>query len=103
MGAPNIAYTLHFYATSHRQDVRDKAQYAVSKGLPLFVTEWGTCEYDGNGRLDFEEVRRWLNFMDQNSIGDANWAVNDKAESCSALLPGATGGGGWNEEQLTES
>merc|ERR1712241_390336 len=37
----------------------------------------------------------------QHQIGDANWAVSDKSEACSALQPGASGNGGWS--QLTDS
>lgn len=51
----NIAYTLHFYAGSHRQFLREKATKAMRKGLALFVTEWGTCDASGNGVLDFAE------------------------------------------------
>ncbi len=29
---PNVAYTLHFYAGTHRQDLRDKASAALEKG-----------------------------------------------------------------------
>merc|ERR1711992_215235 len=41
------------------------------------------------------------NFFAQHHIGDANWAVSDKSEACSALQPGASGNGGWS--QLTQS
>ncbi|MBU0538595.1 MAG: glycoside hydrolase family 5 protein, partial [Gammaproteobacteria bacterium] len=34
-GKGNIAYTLHFYANGHRQSLRDKASYALSRGIPL--------------------------------------------------------------------
>ena len=36
----NIAYTLHFYAGTHGQSYRDKAQVALNNGIALFVTEW---------------------------------------------------------------
>lgn len=35
----NIAYTLHFYAGTHGQLYRDKAQKALDNGIALFVTE----------------------------------------------------------------
>ena len=37
----NLLYTLHFYACTHKQALRDKANTAISMGLPLFVTEFG--------------------------------------------------------------
>ncbi|AUX40613.1 hypothetical protein SOCE26_020140 [Sorangium cellulosum] len=99
----NVAYTLHFYATTHKQFLRDKAQTAMSKGLALFVTEWGTCAADGNGTLDTGEAQTWINFMNDNDISWANWALNDKAEACSALRPGSSGMGPWADNQLTDS
>lgn len=91
----NIAYTLHFYATTHKQFLRDKAQSALNSNCALVVTEWGTCKATGNGTLDFDETQLWMDFMDANGISSTNWAVSDKYESCSALQPGASPSGGW--------
>jgi len=92
----NVAYTLHFYAGTHRQSLRDKATTALSNGCALFVTEWGTCGASGNGTLDFDETKLWTDFMDAHHISSANWAVSDKLESCSALQADASVSGGWN-------
>ena len=43
----NLLYTLHFYACTHKQSLRDKANKAISMGLPLFVTEFGATPADG--------------------------------------------------------
>ena len=43
----NLLYTLHFYACTHKQSLRDKANKAISMGLPLFVTEFGATPSDG--------------------------------------------------------
>ncbi len=40
INADNIAYTLHFYAGTHFQSLRDKGNYAMSQGIALFTTEW---------------------------------------------------------------
>jgi hypothetical protein len=101
----NLAYTVHFYASSpeHQEPVRNYVRQALSAGVAVFATEWGTCEYDGNGALNFGETQKWLDFMADNYISDANWAISDKSESCSAMRGGASGSGGWSESQLTES
>lgn len=99
----NVAYTLHFYAGSHKQSLRDKASYAISKGLPLFVTEWGACDASGNGGLDLAESQTWINFLNQNNISWANWSLFDKPETASALKPGAGNNGGWSSSALTAS
>ncbi|HTF97226.1 MAG TPA: cellulase family glycosylhydrolase [Cellvibrio sp.] len=99
----NIAYTLHFYAGTHKQFLRDKAQTALNRGIALFVTEWGSVNADGGGGVNTEETNAWLNFMKTNGISHANWALNDKAEGASALVTGASANGGWTSAQLTPS
>ena len=45
---PNLLYALHFYSATHKQELRDTAQYAIDKGLPIFVTEYGITASTGN-------------------------------------------------------
>ena len=107
----NIAYTLHFYAATHKGDIQSKAIYAINKGIPLFVTEWGTSEASGAGAIDIESTNTWMKLLYDNNISHANWALNDKAvtaqgqpESSSALKAGASANGNWSDENdLTES
>lgn len=79
----NIAYTLHFYAGSHSQSLRDKANYAMSKGIALFVSEMGFENADGNGGINYDSTNQWLDWMNQNNLSWTNWAINDKAETAS--------------------
>ncbi len=102
-GYANIAYTLHFYAGTHGQSLRDKASTALSRGIPLFVTEWGSVGASGDGAVATSETNAWVSFMKANSISNANWALNDKAEGASALVSGASANGGWTSSQLTAS
>jgi endoglucanase len=102
-GYSNLAYTLHFYAATHKGDLRAKAQDALNNGIALFATEWGTCSATGDGELDFEEAQRWLDFLQIHRISDANWAISDKSEACAALLPGSSSQGGWLENDLSAS
>lgn len=102
-GFKNIAYTLHFYAGSHGQSLRDKATTALNNGVALFVTEWGSVNASGDGAVNAGETLAWVDFMKKNSISNANWALNDKSEGSSALVPGASPNGGWASNQLTAS
>ncbi|GAA0258618.1 glycoside hydrolase family 5 protein [Rhodanobacter caeni] len=102
-GYPNIAYALHFYAGTHGQALRDKAQTALDNGVPLFVTEWGTVNADGNGAVAEEETRAWMAFLRANRISNVNWSITDKAEGAAALVPGTRSTGGWTQAQLTAS
>ncbi|MDR2145724.1 MAG: glycoside hydrolase family 5 protein, partial [Tannerella sp.] len=59
-GYDNLMYSLHFYAATHKQYLRDKANVALQKGLPLFVSEYGGMEASGNGPIDKESWQEWL-------------------------------------------
>lgn len=101
--ARNIAYSLHFYAGTHKQWLRDKALKALQKGLPLFVTEWGTCNADGHGDIDEASTREWMDFMQDWGLSHCNWAVSEKAETASIVKPDASAKGRWSEDELTPS
>jgi endoglucanase len=99
----NVAYTLHFYAATHKASLRAKATTAMNKGLALFVTEWGTPDASGSGTVDLAESRIWLDFLNANKISWCNWSLFDKPEAASALMPGASTNGKWPDTALTTS
>jgi len=101
--ADNIAYTLHFYAGTHKQELRNKAVTAMNQGLPIFVTEWGTCDASGQGGLDPASTATWMDFMRKWEISHCNWAIYTKHETASIILPRASRHGGWKDGDLTES
>ncbi|MBU2945593.1 glycoside hydrolase family 5 protein [Zobellia uliginosa] len=100
---PNIIYTLHYYASTHKEDLRNAAQTALDNDVPLFVTEYGVTEYTGDGAIDITSVEEWWTFLDANDISWCNWSVADKEENSAALKPGASGLGGWQESEITQS
>jgi endoglucanase len=100
---PNIAYTLHFYAGTHKQALRDKAVKAMSLGAALFVTEWGTCDASGAGPVDVESTKEWMAFMRKWQLSHCNWGVSDKAETAAIIVPGAAIYGPWPQNELTPS
>ncbi|ARF52259.1 glycoside hydrolase family 5 protein [Pantoea stewartii] len=88
LGGKNIAYTFHFYAGTHGQPFRNKVMTALNKGLPVFVTEWGTVNADGSGPVNIQETSAWIRFLNNNKISYVNWAYNDRGEVASTFLPG---------------
>jgi endoglucanase len=103
IGYNNIAYTLHFYAGTHGQNLRNKAQTALNNGIPLFVTEWGTINANGDGAVATTETQLWMDFLHTNKLSHANWALNDKNEGASAVIVGTNPQGNWTASQLTPS
>jgi hypothetical protein len=96
--AYNTMYTFHFYAGSHySQSYIDD----VIKTVPLFVSEWGTSNYSGNGGNYYTNAQNWVSLMAGNNtlgikVSWCNWSFCDKDESSAALNPGACGSNNWN-------
>jgi len=102
----NLAYTLHFYAGTHGNNLRNQARTALNNGIPLIVTEWGSVNADGNGNVNENSVNEWMTFLQENNISHLNWSINDKAEGASVLIgteQGANNQGNWDVSLLTES
>jgi endoglucanase len=99
----NVAYTLHFYAASHKAELRAKATTALGKGITLFVSEWGSPDASGAGSVDAAETQVWLDFLKTRQISWCNWSLFDKPEAASALKPGASATGPWPDSMLTQS
>ncbi|MBI5062330.1 MAG: glycoside hydrolase family 5 protein [Desulfatitalea sp.] len=95
----NLMYTLHYYAASHGQWLRDSADRARAQGLPIFVSEWGASDYTGgaNGSLDLDAAQEWMTWMNNRKISWTAWNLADKEETTSILVPGARADGNWTE------
>jgi len=102
-GYSNLMYSLHFYAATHKDDLRERANYALSKGLPLFVSECAAMEASGDGPLDKESWNTWLDWMEKNQISWACWSFSSKNETCSMIKDDAVDPKGpWSENDLKE-
>lgn len=99
----NVAYVLHFYAGTHGSYLRDRVDYARSRNIAIFVSEWGTTLASGDGGVYGNETRTWINFLNQRNISWINWNISDKNESSAILRPGAGTQGHWQASDLTES
>ncbi len=85
--ADNIAYTFHFYAASHGADHR-RALARASRRLPVFVTEFGTQRFTGDGPNDFASAGRYLALMKKRGISWVSWNYSDDWRSGAAFETG---------------
>ncbi len=99
-GVSNVMYTVHFYAATHKQYLRDRTEAAVKSGLPVFVSECGGCEASGNGELSETEWNNWVDLMNRLQISWAAWSLSDKDETCSMLLPRSKATGDWTPDLI---
>lgn len=98
----NVMYAFHFYAATH-SGLRSNVENCVAQGLPVFVSEFGTCDASGGGANDFNETQKWLSYFDKQGISYCNWSICNKDETCSVLRPGTSANGNWSESDLTEN
>ena len=94
----NILYTLHFYAASHGQDLRDVTQQLSRMGLPVFVTEFGVTSSSGGFPRDLESADRWIELLEQVNISYCMWSFSAAPEPCSALRTGVLKYSGFTED-----
>ena len=100
-GVPGLLYSLHYYAATHTGWLRDKAQYALDKGLPLIMSECASMLHTGDGVIDTKEWDEWMRFADEKGISWAAWSISDKDETCSMLRPSAASDGReWRDSDL---
>ena len=99
----NVAYTLHFYAATHKGELRAKAETAMRRGVALFVTEYGTTAANGDAPIDAAETQTWWEWCAKHGISYLNWSVANKAEASAILKPATQALSGWSEGDLTES
>lgn len=102
-GFRNLMYTVHFYADTHKHELRDRCQYAIDKNIPIFISESAGMAANGDGPINYEEWYKWIDFMKANKISWVTWSVSDKNETCSMLKTSAGDTGGWTENDLKES
>ena len=102
-GYDNIMYTLHFYAATHKEDLRSKMVNAVEAGTPVFVSEYGLCDASGNGGNDLGQAQSWIDTMDQHGISYAVWSFCNKEETSALIASSCRKTSDFTREDLSES
>ncbi len=101
-GFTNIMYTVHFYAATHKKDLRDRADYAMNKGIPIFISECASMEASGNGPIDKASWAQWLEWMESNNLSWIAWSVSSKDETCSMIKDAESPLSNWQKSDLKE-
>lgn len=84
----NCVYALHFYANTHTDWLRSRFTSCYNSGLPILVSEFGTCDASGNGGFNASQTKTWLSLLDSKNVGYINWSACGKSETASAFLSG---------------
>ncbi len=97
----NLIYTLHFYADTHKEELRSIMEKAIEDGLPIFVTEFGICAADGAGVINHAETELWLRTLNRLNISYIMWNLSNKDETSAIIAPGCSKTSGFTEGDLT--
>ncbi len=81
----NVLYTLHFYAATHGQDVRNMVEEVSQNGLPIFVSEYGVTASNGDLPRDLESADLWIELLEREHISYCMWSFTKVPEACSAI------------------
>ncbi|MCD8221339.1 MAG: glycoside hydrolase family 5 protein [Clostridiales bacterium] len=101
-GYDNLMYTLHFYAATHTDTLRNTLAAALKDGLPAFVSEYGICDASGGGTIDEEQANQWMNLLDRYGISNAAWNLSNKNETCAILRADCSKTSGFTENDLSD-
>lgn len=99
----NIMYALHFYATTHTDWLRDRMNQAIDGGLPIFVSEFGTCDASGNGAFDEYQSNEWIKALDAKGVSYVTWNLSNKNETSSIFADGCSKTSGFTQDDLSRN
>ncbi|TDO51469.1 endoglucanase [Kribbella sp. VKM Ac-2527] len=91
INASNFMYTFHFYAASHQDEYFNALSRAADR-IPIFVTEFGTQTYTGDGGNDFTYSQKYLDLLAAKKIGWTNWNFSDDFRSGAVFKEGTCAG-----------
>lgn len=102
-GFENIMYTLHFYAATHTDSLRNTMAEAIEAGLPVFVSEYGICDASGNGGIDEAQANAWAEILDRYQVSYVAWNLSNKEETSALIRSTVDKTSGFMEEDISDS
>ncbi len=102
-GFENIMYTLHFYAATHTDSLRNTMAEAIDAGLPVFVSEYGICDASGNGGIDEAQANAWVETLDRYQVSYVAWNLSNKEETSALIRSTVDKTSGFSEEDFSDS
>ncbi len=99
----NVMYTMHFYAATHKDDLRKNLETAYNNGMPIYISECSICDASGNGNIDYESAKAWKELLDKYQISYIAWSVCNKNESASLIKSSCSKTSDWADNELSDT
>ena len=88
VGYQNIMYTYHFYARDHKNTTQ--VENAYDAGFPVFISEFGFMNSDGDGPISTTNGDAWKAVLDSRNISYVAWNISNSACSSSIFKQNST-------------
>lgn len=102
-GYDNIMYAVHFYAATHKDDLRNKVKTALDNGLPVFVSEFSLCDASGNGGIDYDSSDEWFKLINENNLSYSSWSLCNKNETSALIKSDSSATGSFSDGDLSDA
>ena len=102
-GQKNIMYALHFYAATHKDDLRNLISKTRQKGLPVIISECNISEASGNGQVDVAEGKKWFETIKKYKLSCIAWSFCNKDETSALIKPGVSKTKGIKKKDLSKT
>ena len=99
----NVMYAVHFYAATHKDDLRNKVINAIKAGTPVFVSEFSICDASGNGGIDYDSAGKWKELINNYNLSFAGWSLCNKGETSALIKSGVSRLSGFTTSDLSET
>ncbi len=100
---PNVMYTLHFYAASHQEALRNSLRTALNAGVPVFISECSICDASGTGPVNLAEAEQWKSLIQENQLSWIAWSLCSKNETSALIQNSCSSTGNWQLSDLSET
>ena len=103
LGYNNVMYTLHFYAGTHKDNIRSKLTQARAAGTPVFVSEFSICDASGNGGIDYGSADAWKSLINDTNVSFVGWSLCNKNETSALIKSSCSSVDSFSENDLSDT
>ena len=99
----NVMYSLHFYAATHKGNLRSRVERALEEGAPIFVSEFSICDASGDGAIDYESAAAWRKLIEEHGLSYIAWSLSNRDESAALIRADSPKTADWTDDDLSET
>ena len=99
----NVLYSMHFYAATHKDSLRERVRCCLAAGLPILISECNITEASGDGEPDEVSGGLWFEMLEEYKVGFICWSLASNRESSGVIADGCTKLSDWEDSEIKHS